>query len=136
MLDPKPPAVLDATPDDPPGPHYTPGTRPEHLDQRNTTMPPVPEPAPVPAPKPGLVDRIAAVRLFTVPGWLVILSAALAWALAAFTGIDGVNLAAWAGADHILTVGEAIQGLLLAVGGGVAAKAATPAPPADPNTNG
>lgn len=83
-----------------------------------------PAPAMPDTPK-SVIDRLASVTLFKVPGWLVFVSTVLAFIGAHLLGISGLDVAEWAGADRLMTLGELLGGLVAVVGGAVAAQAST-----------
>ncbi len=70
----------------------------------------------------GLIDDVASRPLFRVRTWLVIFFGAVAWVMAQAFGIAGFNVAAWAGPDSVLTIGELIVGLYTVAAGYFTAK--------------
>lgn len=60
---------------------------------------------------PAWYDNLKSRPLFRVRTWMTLFFGALAWVLANFFGIADANVAAWAGNDLVLTLGELVVGL-------------------------
>ena len=60
---------------------------------------------------PSIFDNFTERQIIYIKPLLAVVFGVIAWLLASLLGIEGANIAQWAGPDKILTVGEVLGGL-------------------------